>query len=169
MYVVCKKLAPLVSSQTPGCNGQDRVKVRQGQPGKRKLTDAERKADDGPQRLVHFSAAHGESALPESTGPTGKRSARKRACSVWSGGKAAKPYLSLPYTATHGRVCRKLSRVSKCSTVPLRIGQYDPRWRCLTPCAKQRRRSFSIVFNLILKIIFIIIYTEARLWLPRQP
>ena len=45
---------------------------------------------------MHFSAAHGESALPESTGPTGKRSARKRACSVWSGGKAAKPYLSLP-------------------------------------------------------------------------
>src|SRR5262249_7900699 len=36
------------------------------------------------------------SALPESIGPTGKRSARKRACSVWSGGKAAKPYLSLP-------------------------------------------------------------------------
>src|SRR5215510_5019056 len=58
--------------------------------------DAERKADDGPQRLVHLSAAQGESALPESTGPTGKRSARKRACSVWSGGKAAKPYLSLP-------------------------------------------------------------------------
>src|SRR5438105_2300648 len=49
-----------------------------------------------PQRLVHLSAAHGESALPESTGPTGKRSAGKRACSVWSGGKAAKPYLSLP-------------------------------------------------------------------------
>jgi predicted nucleic acid-binding protein len=46
---------------------------------------------------VHLSAVHGESALPESTGPTGKRSARKRACSVWSGGKAVKPYLSLPY------------------------------------------------------------------------
>ena len=38
---------------------------------------------------------NGESALPESTGPTGKRSARKRACSVWSRGAAAKPYLSL--------------------------------------------------------------------------
>jgi hypothetical protein len=48
---------------------------------------------------VHLSATQGESALPESTGPTGKRSARKRACSVWSGGKAAKPYLSLPYQA----------------------------------------------------------------------
>jgi len=45
---------------------------------------------------VHLSVSNGESALPESTGPTGKRSARKRACSVWSGGKAAKPYLSLP-------------------------------------------------------------------------
>src|SRR5262249_12998922 len=62
-----------------------------------KRTDAERKADDGPSRLVHLSVSNGESALPESTGPTGKRSARKRACSVWSGGKAAKPYLSLPY------------------------------------------------------------------------
>ena len=79
-----------------GCNGQDRVKVRQGQPGKRKLTNAERKADDGPWRLVHLSVGNVESALPESTGPTGKRSARKRACSVWSGGKAAKPYLLLP-------------------------------------------------------------------------
>ena len=61
-----------------------------------KSTDVERKADDGPSRLVHLSVGNGESALPESTGPTGKRSARKRACSVWSGGKAAKPYLSLP-------------------------------------------------------------------------
>ena len=60
------------------------------------LTDAERKAEDGLLRLVHLSVSIGESALPESTGPTGKRSARKRACSVWSGGKAAKPYLSLP-------------------------------------------------------------------------
>jgi hypothetical protein len=58
--------------------------------------DAERKADDGPLRLVPLSVGNGASALPESTGPTGKRSARKRACSVWSGGKAAKPYLSRP-------------------------------------------------------------------------
>ena len=55
-----------------------------------------RQAADGPSRLVHRSAAYGASALPASTGPTGKRRARKRACSVWSGGKAAKPYLSLP-------------------------------------------------------------------------
>src|SRR4029453_944810 len=65
---------------------------------KGKLTDAEGKADDGPLRLVHLSVGNGECALPESTGPTGKRRARKRACSVWSGGKAAKPYLSLPST-----------------------------------------------------------------------
>jgi hypothetical protein len=37
-----------------------------------------------------------ESALSESTGPTGKRSASKDACSVWKGGKTAKSYLSLP-------------------------------------------------------------------------
>ena len=55
---------------------------------------------DAPQRLVRLATAQGGSALPESTGPTGKRSARKRACSVWSGGKAAKPYLSLPRSQT---------------------------------------------------------------------
>jgi hypothetical protein len=38
----------------------------------------------------------GASALSEYTGPTGKRSAVKVARSVWNGGKAAKPYLSLP-------------------------------------------------------------------------
>ena len=55
---------------------------------------------------MHLSVGDGESALPESTGPTGKRSARKRACSVWSGGKAAKPYLSLPHRITsHIKLC----------------------------------------------------------------
>ena len=34
-------------------------------------------------------------AQSESCGPTGKRSAGKLACSVWSGGKAVRPYLSL--------------------------------------------------------------------------
>ena len=48
---------------------------------------------------MHLSVGNGESALPESTGPTGKRSAVKVARSVWSGGKAVKPYLSLPPTA----------------------------------------------------------------------
>src|SRR5215831_9860613 len=89
--------------------------------------DAERKADDGPQRLVHLSAAQGESALPESTGPTGKRSARKRACSVWSGGKAAKPYLSLPYW-----LCERALKPKLCSQfhrniwIPKRIGRFLP-------------------------------------------
>jgi hypothetical protein len=84
------------SSPMPRCNGEDIVKVLQGKPVNRKSTDTERKADDGPLRLVHLSVSNGESALPESTGPTGKRSARKRACSVGSGGKAVKLYLSLP-------------------------------------------------------------------------
>jgi hypothetical protein len=44
---------------------------------------------------VYNGISISEIPLPESTGPTGKRSARKRACSVWSGGKAAKSYLSL--------------------------------------------------------------------------
>ena len=51
--------------------------------------------------LVRLSVGNDESALPESTGPTGKRSAGKLACSVWSGGKAVKPYLSLPLLRTH--------------------------------------------------------------------
>jgi hypothetical protein len=49
-----------------------------------------------PLGLVHLSATSGESALPESTGPTGKRSASKDARSVWKGGKTVKSYLSLP-------------------------------------------------------------------------
>src|SRR6266446_2464131 len=56
----------------------------------RKPTDTERKADDGPSRLVHLSVGNGESALPESTGPTEKRSARKRACLRLERGKGCK-------------------------------------------------------------------------------
>ena len=87
-----------------------------GSLSKGKPTDAERKADDSPLRLVHLSVANDESALPESTGPTGKRSARKRACSVWSGGKAARPYLSLPelaasYRYTTARAQHDFSRI----------------------------------------------------------
>jgi len=59
-------------------------------------TEAERKAEDRPLRLVHRSVRIDESVLSEATSPTGKRSARKRACSVWSGGKAATPDLLLP-------------------------------------------------------------------------
>jgi hypothetical protein len=72
------------------------VKVRQGKPVKKEVNGHREEGRGWPLRLVHLSVGTGESALPESTGPTGKRSARKRACSVWSGGTAAKPYLSLP-------------------------------------------------------------------------
>ena len=75
------------------------VKAARASLSKWRQTDAERKADDGPPRLVHLSAGNSESALPESTGPTGKRSASKDARSVWKGGKTVKSYLSLPYTA----------------------------------------------------------------------
>ena len=37
-----------------------------------------------------------KSALGQYRSRTGKRGAVKAACHVWSGGKAAKPYLSLP-------------------------------------------------------------------------
>ena len=45
--------------------------------------------------LVRSAAGNSESARSEYLGPTGKRSAGKLACSVWSGGKAVRPYLSL--------------------------------------------------------------------------
>jgi len=48
-------------------------------------------------RLVHLSVGTGESALPESTGPTGKRRARKRACSVWSGEMLQSPTYHYPH------------------------------------------------------------------------
>jgi hypothetical protein len=38
-----------------------------------------------------------ESALGQYVGPTGKPGAVKVARPVWSGGKAVKPYLSLPF------------------------------------------------------------------------
>ena len=48
--------------------------------------------------LVRFAVGNDKSARSKYCGPTGKRSAGKLACSVWSGGKAARPYLSLLYT-----------------------------------------------------------------------
>ena len=45
--------------------------------------------------LVRFTVGNDKSARSKYTGPTGKRSAGKLACSVWSGGKAVRPYLSL--------------------------------------------------------------------------
>src|SRR6516164_755847 len=95
---------PAYGREDGGSVGAQRLAVRartwgrsvRGSLSKGKPTEAERKAEAGPQRLVHLAVGNDASALPESTGPTGKRRARKRACSVWSGGKAAKPYLSLP-------------------------------------------------------------------------
>jgi hypothetical protein len=45
--------------------------------------------------LVRFAVGNDKSARSKYCGPTGKRSAGKLACSVWSGGKAVRPYLSL--------------------------------------------------------------------------
>jgi len=45
--------------------------------------------------LVRFTVGNDKSARSKYYGPTGKRSAGKLACSVWSGGKAVRPYLSL--------------------------------------------------------------------------
>jgi len=73
--------------------------------------------------FLHFTgkASNGESALPESTGPTGKRSARKRACSVWSGGKAVRPYLSLPcYSVKIGGV-PQVSKIAARFVEPSRL------------------------------------------------
>ena len=44
---------------------------------------------------VRFAVGNDKSARSKYCGPTGKRSAGKLACSVWSGGKAVRPYLSL--------------------------------------------------------------------------
>lgn len=46
---------------------------------------------------MHLSVGNYSSALEEYIGPTGKRSAVKVACSVWSRGKAVRPYLLLLY------------------------------------------------------------------------
>ena len=101
---------PAYGREDGGSVGAQRLAVRartwgrsvRGSLSKGKPTEAERKAEAGPQRLVHLAVGNDASALPESTGPTGKRRARKRACSVWSGGKAARPYLSLPGWVTIG-------------------------------------------------------------------
>ena len=45
--------------------------------------------------LVRPAVGDDKSARSKYYGPTGKRSAGKLACSVWSGGKAVRPYLSL--------------------------------------------------------------------------
>jgi hypothetical protein len=84
------------SSQMPGCNGQDTVKVRQG---KRYKMHANGRGKECRWRqvllLVRLAVSNDQSARAESYRPTGKRSAGKLACSVWSGGKVVRPYLSL--------------------------------------------------------------------------
>ena len=45
--------------------------------------------------LVRSAVGNDKSARSKYSGPTGKRSAGKLARSVWSGGKAVRPYLSL--------------------------------------------------------------------------
>jgi len=112
---------PAYGREDGGSVGAQRLAVRartwgrsvRGSLSKGKPTEAERKAEAGPQRLVHLAVGNDASALPESTGPTGKRRARKRACSVWSGGKAARPYLSLRRVGNH-RLYRAAQANSLC-------------------------------------------------------
>ncbi len=61
--------------------------------------DGARNADDGRQNalLVHLAVGNDESTRTDQCGPTGKRRAGKLARAVWNGGKAVKPYLSLPF------------------------------------------------------------------------
>jgi len=47
--------------------------------------------------LVRRAVGDDQPALAKYVGPTGKSGAVKVARPVWSGGKAVKPYLSLPF------------------------------------------------------------------------
>ncbi len=60
--------------------------------------------------LVRSAVGNDESARSKYLGPTGKRSAGKLACSVWSGGKAVRPYLSLFEALLHCAPRRRLMR-----------------------------------------------------------
>ena len=92
-----------LSSQTPGCNGRDRVKVRQAGPTRNRRYRYI--GEDGIERtylrgrtLSLRVTDIAESIVvvgrhPES--PAGKPDAVKVARPVWSGGKVEKPYLSL--------------------------------------------------------------------------
>ena len=84
------------SSQMPFCNGTDTAKAARVSQRKGSPTDEVEKADDGGSvPLVRSTVGNDKSARSKYDGPTGKRSAGKLACSVWSGGKAVRPYLSL--------------------------------------------------------------------------
>lgn len=112
------------SSPTSSCNGTDKVKVRQ----ERETCERE------PTSVARVSRRHNGSPLvttarvpararcagrPEPGNRSGKRSAVKVARSVWDGGTAVKPYLSLPIgRKIRGRLrCRQLlpQRGLRCS------------------------------------------------------
>ena len=69
--------------------------------------------------LVRFAVGNDKSARSKYCGPTGKRSAGKLACSVWSGGKAVRPYLSLLGTLPVARSRQLNSTVGRISAQPL--------------------------------------------------
>jgi hypothetical protein len=79
----------------PGCNGQDTMKVRQGKPEEMISNRCSRESRWRSVRLVRPAVGNDQSARSNYSGPTGKRSAGKLACSVWSGGKTVRSYLSL--------------------------------------------------------------------------
>ena len=63
--------------------------------------------------LVRLAVGNDQSARTEWLGLTGKRRAGKLACAVWNGGKAVKPYLSLPFCP------RGIMLEERCSTFKL--------------------------------------------------
>jgi hypothetical protein len=114
---------------------------------------------------VHLSVGNGESALPESTGPTGKRSARKRACSVWSGGKAAKPYLSLPGREQSCPATRRLDML------PFFHKRERVGFQCGVICPKPQKGIFHgmRVFNPLIHIRFSECVTQRSRCRSSQP
>ncbi len=107
------------SSPTSSCNGTDMVKVRQERETcERKLTSVacvSRRHNGLPLvTTAHVPARARCASRPESGNRSGKRSAVKVARSVWDGGTAVKPYLSLPF--------RPRNRASRSGARPKRAG-----------------------------------------------
>jgi len=72
-----------------------------------------------------------ESALAQYVGPTGKPGAVKVARPVWSGGKAVRPYLSLPFhTIPHRMLTGKTDVVRSFCMSGVRADMQKLRW-CL--------------------------------------
>src|SRR5260370_13707430 len=118
----------------PSCNGMDRAKDTRERRLTRGTMDGLRKADDGLSSGILFSSTVGvatqqvvlcsdwcaSTGQPESTpsnartrpvtSSTGKRSAVKVACCVWTGGKSASSYLSVLLA----KMCRKPALRSNC-------------------------------------------------------